>query len=268
MPNDIEVAELIVRTGGAQALRRFGRPVLVAHKRTHIDPVTDADLATQRAMVDMLRQLRPEDGIVAEEEGLATSGARHWLIDPIDGTVAYVRGLPLWSCAAALCDAQGTVTSAIFDPVADEFFAAQRYGPAACNGNVITTAGSPQLDSAIVHIWCDADIARDPEYLPVVARLLRGTAVLHAGGSGSQALAWVAAGRLHGFIELYPFGDVDWDWLPGELLVKAAGGYTWVEDRWRIAAASETLGAELVALVTEGAAEAGAGPHTFMYRKE
>jgi myo-inositol-1(or 4)-monophosphatase len=250
---DREVVEHVVTAGGAVALERFGRPLRVAHKRSPSDPVSDVDLAAQHAMVSLLERLRPDDGILAEEGDVATPGRRRWLIDPLDGTASYVRGLPLWSCAAALRDEHGTVAAGVLDPLARELFAAHRGGRATCNDAPIAAAAGVRARDAVVRVWCDADVARDPEYLPALARLARGTGVLHAGGSGSQSLAWVAAGRLHGFVELYPFGDVAWDWLPGELLVRAAGGAARRVDRWRIAAASERLADELLELVERSA---------------
>lgn len=249
MPSDMEVAEQVVRTGAAVALAQFRAPLRIRRKRSPADLVTDADAGAQATMAQLLGRLRPGDGILAEEDGLATVGERQWLLDPIDGTLAYARGIPQWTCVVALRDTNGTVLSAVCDPVGGELYLAHRDGPATCDGVVLAPAATVAVETALVHVWCDAELAREPAFEPAFKRLLRGTAALRAGGSGSQALAWVAAGRLDAYIELHPFGDVPWDWLPGALLVRAAGGHTHELGAWRIAAACDALGDQLATLI-------------------
>lgn len=255
MPTDADVAQAVVTAAGAAALKRFRRSLRVAAKRSSADLVTDADVAAQQAMVSLLTLLRPDDGIVAEEGYGVTRGQREWVLDPLDGTVPFVHGLPTWSCAAALRDAQGVVCSAVLDPVAGELFAAARDGKATCNAAELALSRRVSARDALVHVWCDRDVADEPEFVRTFGRLARRTGVLHAGGSGSQALAWVAAGRLDAYIELFPFGDCDWDWLPGELLVRTAGGSTRRLGLWRIAAGSDELVGDLAEIVHGGAAD-------------
>jgi len=241
---------LAVRAAGREATRRFRSPVGARDKRSASDPVSDADIAAQEAMAKVIAEERPDDGLLGEE-ALAAQGDRTWLLDPIDGTLAFLAGQPLWSCAACLREGERTAVAAVFDPVAGELFCARGDGPATLNGERIAIRETAALRAAMVRTWCDPHVAADPAYLPALGRLARSTAALQAGGSGSQALAWVACGRLDGWVELYPPGAAkEWDWRPGELLVLRAGGYARTAGAWRVAASNEALGRELERLVT------------------
>jgi myo-inositol-1(or 4)-monophosphatase len=231
-------------------MRRFREPVETREKRSASDPVSDADLAAQEAMARVIAEHRPADGLLGEE-ALEAPGDRVWLLDPIDGTLAFLAGLPLWSCVACLREAGDTLVAAVRDPVAADLFVAERGRPAMLNGRPIRVRRPVPLRSAVVRTWCDPHVARAPAYLPALERLAASAAALQAGGSGSQALAWVACGRLDGWVELYPDGaPKEWDWHPGELLVTCAGGCARSVGEWRIGAASDRLADELEAALS------------------
>jgi fructose-1,6-bisphosphatase/inositol monophosphatase family enzyme len=253
--SDLELVEAAVRVGGAVASPYFraqdAAELLKAEtKSSAIDLVTAADLAAQAAMAEFISNHRPLDGIRGEEEALRKQGEREWLLDPVDGTFWFVRGLPLWSVVACLRDAEGTVAAAVYDPLADEIFSAQRGRQAIRLGRLLRSAETPDAD-AFVRVWCCAPVPSEPDFLPALGRLLTGVGAGYFGGSGSQALAWVACGRLHGWVELYPEAEIvkDWDWYPGALLVKAAGGDVREIGRWRIAACTPAFADKLQALI-------------------
>ena len=200
-------------------------------------------------MARVIAEHRPDDGLIGEE-ALAIPGERVWLLDPIDGTLAFLAGQPLWSCAACLRDGDRTTVAAVFDAVAGELFVADRDGGATLNGQAIAAGGATTLRSAVVRTWCDPHLAARADYLAALRALAISAAALQAGGSGSQALAWVACGRLDGWAELYPAGaEKGWDWHPGELLVRCAGGATREVGEWRIAAAGDALADEIAATI-------------------
>ena len=115
--SDRELAERLVRAAGSVALASRGGAVGVKGLAT--DVVTEADLRAEAAMVELLRAERPRDGVRGEEGASVAGGsARSWLLDPVDGTLNYARGLPAWCSAACLLDGSGAVASAVFDPVA------------------------------------------------------------------------------------------------------------------------------------------------------
>jgi myo-inositol-1(or 4)-monophosphatase len=123
--SDRELAERLVRAAGAVALELRGGAVEVKGAAT--DVVTEADRRAEAAMEELLRAERPDDGVRGEEgAAVAGGGGRSWLLDPIDGTLNYARGLPAWCSAACVLDGGGALACAVFDPVAGELFSAAR----------------------------------------------------------------------------------------------------------------------------------------------
>ncbi len=231
------MAERLVRTAGAIALGLRGGAVEVKGDAT--DVVTEADRRAEAAMLALLRDERPDDGVLGEEGAAVAGDGRRWLLDPVDGTLNFATGLPAWCTAAALVDERGGLASAVYDPVADELFSAAR-------GTGTATLGTaPPLGEATVATFVDIR-RRDPAITRGTAALLERVGALRAAGCGSLELAWVAAGRLHGWIQ----ADVEpWDWHPGALLVAEAGGAIAVQGRWHVAAASAPLCDDLLSVV-------------------
>jgi myo-inositol-1(or 4)-monophosphatase len=239
--SDRALAERLVRVAGAIALESRGGAAETKGLAT--DVVTEADRRAEAAMVELLAAERPGDAVVGEEGAAVAGGERRWLLDPVDGTLNYARGLPAWCSAACVVDGGGALASAVFDPVAGELVSAAR-------GESASPADSPPLRDAVVATFVDVR-RRDAEIAAGTERLLRAVGALRAVGCGTLELAWVAAGRLDGWVQ----ADVEpWDWHPGALLVAEAGGCARVSGRWCVAARSESLAAELLACV-EGAGE-------------
>lgn len=238
---DLALAQRVARVGGAAALAQFKCGLTSTAKAGPADVVTDADLAAQSAMIDLLLHERPSDGVLAEEGPIDIPGVRRWVLDPIDGTLAYERGLPLWSVAVALVDPGGWRLSAVFDPVAHEMFTAHRDGDAMLDGRTIRTATTSALSQAVVHTWLDPPSSASTGFIDLFRHLVTQSVAIKAGGSGSQAMAWVAAGRLDAFVEVYPHGESQWDWLPASHVVERAGGSTLRVANWRIAASTPEL---------------------------
>jgi histidinol-phosphatase len=117
------VAELARLTGDI-ALRRY-RSRLVVETKADGSPVTDADRAAEEAARGWVRRFFPEDGVLGEELGEERPNARRrWVIDPIDGTKAFVRGVPLWGSLVALCEGETVLAGAAYFPAVDELLAA------------------------------------------------------------------------------------------------------------------------------------------------
>jgi len=241
--SDRALAERLVRVAGAIALDLRGGPA--EEKDGATDVVTEADRRAEAALLELLRAERPGDGVLGEE-GAAVAGERRWLLDPVDATLNYARGLPAWCTAVALLDAEGAVASAVYDPVSDELFSAARGEGATANGAPLRVGAAPRLADAVAATFVDVR-RRDPAVAPGQERFLRAVGALRAVGCGSLELAWVAAGRLDGWVQ----ADVEpWDWHPGALLVAEAGGAVRVTGRWHVAAADEALRSELISVVT------------------
>jgi myo-inositol-1(or 4)-monophosphatase len=237
---DRALAERLVRMAGAIALDLRGGAAEAKGDAT--DVVTEADRRAEGALTELLRAERPGDAVVGEEGAAVAGGERRWLLDPVDGTLNYVLGLPAWCAAVALLDGDGELASAVYDPVADELFSAARGEGAAVNGARLRTDGPAALSDAVVATFVDVR-RRDGAIAGGTERLLRAIGALRAGGCGSLELAWVAAGRLHGWVQ----ADVEpWDWHPGALLVTEAGGAARVEGRWHVAAARAELTSQIL----------------------
>jgi myo-inositol-1(or 4)-monophosphatase len=258
MSTDRDLAERAARAGGAQALRLAGGELDVRSKSSPADLVSAADHASEDAIVALLRAERPEDAILGEEGArvdpthLPSTGdsARRWLVDGLDGTVNFLRGIPQWCVAVVLEEGGEPLAGAVFDPVRGELFSAARGEGAHRDGVALRVREGAPLAAAVVSSFLRADKLRGTRPAPSFGRLAEAAGVLRMGGAGSLELAWLAAGKLDAWAQ----PNVDpWDWLPGRLLVEEAGGRTTVIDSeplsWFLAAAPGTF-AELEELLS------------------
>ena len=143
----LDVAVDAARLAGALLTHRMrdGAERNVSSKSTPTDLVSEADLAAERAIRELLGRRRPDDGVVGEEGGSegGTSGLS-WVVDPLDGTVNYLFGIPQWSISVAVRDRERTLAGAVYDPNRGELFTATSDGPARLAGadGSITVLGS------------------------------------------------------------------------------------------------------------------------------
>jgi myo-inositol-1(or 4)-monophosphatase len=205
------------------ALHHHGGPLVVEVKSAvPTDVVTVADRAAEAAAAAVIADARPDDA-VSGEEGTDRAGrsGRRWVIDAIDGTLNYSLGIPGWCAAVVLVDADGPLACAVYDPERDELFGAARGEGATCNERAIAVREPVALDQAAVSCqWGFGKLAH-PGVRGVVGRIVDQVGAVRIPGSGTLELAWVAAGRLHGWMQPEA---LEWDWLPGALLVREAGG--------------------------------------------
>jgi myo-inositol-1(or 4)-monophosphatase len=249
---DLDVAVALVRAAGEVVRAARDRPVVAEPKTAATDVVTAADHAAEAAMVAILRAERPDDGILGEEGAGAESGAggRSWVLDALDGTLNFATGLGPYCCAAALVADDRAIAVAVLDPVAGEEWTAAAGAGAFANGLPIRAAGPERLTDAILATYAHPDRKARPGVLAGFGVLVERAGMLRIIGSGTLDLAWVAEGRLHGWVQ--PAVE-PWDWHPGALLVAEAGGVAAKVVRagtaWRVAAANPALLAELVAVL-------------------
>jgi len=122
----LEAVEEVARRAGAVALRHFGRGVTVESKNDG-SPVTIADRAAEQSAREWIAARFPQDGILGEEMGESDPGAtRRWIIDPIDGTKTFVRGVPMWGTLVAVCEGNDVLAGAAFFPALGEMLAAAK----------------------------------------------------------------------------------------------------------------------------------------------
>lgn len=218
----LEVALDVARVGGRVLLDRYRAPLDVGTKTSRRDLVTDADRASETAIADRLRTLRPDDALLAEEgTRVAGAGRLRWVCDPLDGTVNFAQRIPHWCVSVAVEDASGPVAGVVHDPLRGETFAAARGLGASLDGEAIEVTGISQLADAIVATGFAYDTPRRAENRARLDRVLVDVRGFRRMGSAALDLAYVACGRLDGFWEL---GLSRWDLAAGMLLVTEAGG--------------------------------------------
>jgi fructose-1,6-bisphosphatase/inositol monophosphatase family enzyme len=246
--DDYELAaELVIAAGHLAAeMRREG--VYTEQKTSISDIVTAADKAAEHLIVERLRAVRPEDGIIGEE-GASVAGSRTWLLDPIDGTYNYASGLPTWCAALALRDDDGAVLGAIYQPATDELWLGGRGRATTANGQPLAAMEDRPLAEISLASYLHPTSLPDRAVREPLLRVMTAAATVRMLGSGSVELAAVAAGRLGAYLQA---NCLPWDWLPGQALVEAAGGATAVLERdgqrWHVAANRQAC-AEVVALL-------------------
>jgi myo-inositol-1(or 4)-monophosphatase len=238
---DLALATRLVREAGQLAARMRVEGVDSAPKTSVTDIVTTADHAAEKLIVDGLRAGRPDDGIVGEE-GTEHPGRRTWYVDPIDGTYNYATGVTLWCSAVGLTDADLPVTGAIFHPAADDLWSGGSGQPTRRNGQPVPQVRDQPLSEAAIASYLHPTTLPDDSVREPLLRALRGAGTLRTFGSGSIELAWVADGRLGGYLQ---YDCLPWDWLPGAALVDAAGGVSTVlalgGHRWHIAGSARLV---------------------------
>jgi myo-inositol-1(or 4)-monophosphatase len=201
-----------------------------------IDPVTETDYQAQEIIQGIIRQAFPDHGFLAEEREREGGGAvettgpaweadpppYRWIIDPLDGTVNFAHGFPMF-CVSIAFEAAGRLEyGVIYDPLRDELFEALIGQGARLNGGPIQVSKTAPLEAALVATGFPYDIReRLPETLGRMGRVLGEVQGLRRTGSAALDLCYVACGRLDGFFEenLKP-----WDTAAGLLIVSEAGG--------------------------------------------
>ncbi len=219
----LEACAEAARRGGAVLLEKWGQQRTLDYKGG-IDLVTDADRASEEALLAFLRREFPGSAILAEESGASGAEAAplRFFVDPLDGTTNYAHGVPHFSVVVAVEDGRGLAAGATYEPLRGELFLAGRGLGATLDGERIRVSGAGTLERAMLSTGFPYDVRERPD-LPVAlfASLLGRSRAIRRFGSAALDLAWVACGRFDGFweVKLKP-----WDVASGILLVREAGG--------------------------------------------
>ncbi|MDA8161512.1 MAG: inositol monophosphatase family protein [Desulfobacteraceae bacterium] len=208
----------------------FGNIKDVRHKG-RIDIVTEADIASEEKIIEVLQSAGPGIRIVSEETNPsydALCKGPSWIIDPLDGTTNFAHGFPWFGISIALAEGDKILTGVIYCPLQDELFCACLGGGAWLNGQAIRVSRTPCLEDALLATGFPYDIREDPEGVvgALKAIIIKAQGIRRAGAAALD-LAYVACGRLDGFweIKLRP-----WDTAAGKLLIEEAGGRVSVFD--------------------------------------
>jgi myo-inositol-1(or 4)-monophosphatase len=218
----LDIALRIAREAGELALSHFrSLEQLSIESKGPQDLVSNADREVELFVREALAREFPDDGVVGEEHAPTAGASGHvWVIDPIDGTANFVRGIPAWCVVIACTDHGVTELGVIHEPSTGETFSATRGGGAHLNGRAISASKATSLAEGMV--GTGSSNRRPLEHVVQLISLLSGEGgVFFRNASGALMLAYVAAGRLLGYCEEHMN---PWDCLAGLLMIEQAGG--------------------------------------------
>lgn len=220
----LQLAVEAVRRAGATQREAVGRNFSIS-KKGAIDLVTEIDVAIEREFRAMVAERYPEHDVLGEEFGGAEgrSPARHcWIFDPIDGTTNFAHGVPIF-CASLALEIDGVVAvGAVYDPMRDELFTAERGAGAWLNGQRLRVSETDTLIDALLVTGFPYSVQQDPtEILGLFARFIAQARAVRRLGSAALDVCYVAAGRMDAFWEK---GLGPWDIAAAALMVEEAGG--------------------------------------------
>jgi myo-inositol-1(or 4)-monophosphatase len=220
-PNDLlALARRAALEAGSMISRTPGRSLRASTKSSPTDFVTEMDRASEQLIREIIVAARPHDGLIGEEGSPRPSHSGiSWLIDPIDGTANYVRGLPNFSVSIAAVTPDEAVAGVVYDPTLDETFTAVRGRGAALNDAPVACSATP-LAEAIVGTGFGYSPAERAEQAELLGAVLPSVADIRRVGSAAISLCWVACGRLDAF---YEAGLAPWDFAAGSLIAREAG---------------------------------------------
>lgn len=194
----------------------------LATKTSATDVVLDADRASEAEVVRALRQAYPDDAIVAEEGSAATgTSGRRWFVDPLDGTVNYLYGIPHFAVAIACEDDHDLLAAVVLDPSRDELFTAARGAGAWLGTERLHVNDADDLSRALVATGFAYVAEARAEQSRLLRAVLPAVRDIRRFGSAQLDLSWLSAARCDAYFESV---DKPWDWKAGALLVREAGG--------------------------------------------
>lgn len=256
MTDRSQIAQDIARSGGALALDYFRRlETLTIEDKGPQDFVSEADKDVETHVRALIAEAFPEDGIVGEEDLPKPSQSGYtWVIDPIDGTANFIAGIPAWVVVIAVVHETQTQIGVTHDPIHDETYVAIKGQGAWLNDVPLVCPADASLSRGSISTGFSKRIS-GAATLAVIRSILEQDGVFHRNASGALSLAYVAAGRLNGYIEEHMNA---WDCLAGQLLIAEAGGQVeaqsaqdMIADGGRVVAGSTGVFADLVRIADD-----------------
>ncbi len=221
--DELTFATTLARSAGTTLTESYEKLDRIDYKSKR-DVVTNADYASERLVIDAIKDRFPGDAILAEESGdhagvLRDDGShngRTWVIDPLDGTVNYANGIPYYCVSIGLVVDDVPTVGVVFDPARDDLYSAVMDGPARLNGEPIATSTKETLSDYVVSLAVigRGGLARERKIAPLI-RIHRRM------GSAALALVYVANGRFDAFVQ--NGGLSPWDVAAAGLIAERAG---------------------------------------------
>ena len=266
MPSSLLEVCLEAAKAGGQALLAW-QDRFQAREKGPRDLVSEADLASQEAIRDIIHKSFPDHDFLSEEDaadrrsqGRSAIEPRRseyrWIVDPLDGTTNYVHHLPGYAVSIALQRGEQIELGVVFDPLADEYFVAERGKGAKLNAKPLQASGCEHLNQALVAVSFSAHVTPDSPEIRRFVEILLACQSVRRMGSAALNLCYVGAGRLDGYLAT---SVSIWDIAAGLLVAEEAGGVVTALDGGPlslerpelIAAGSKELLERLVATVSK-----------------
>jgi myo-inositol-1(or 4)-monophosphatase len=212
-----------VQAGAKEILRFFNGEFKITNKEGINNPVTEADHASEKAILKVIKSAFPDHSVLTEETGEIFQDSNYkWIIDPIDGTINFAHGIPL-NCVSIGIEHMGEVImGAVFNPHLHEFFFAEKGKGATLNDRPIRVSEQTEVISACLVTGFPYTYINMPHGpLEIFERFIRKGVPVRRLGSAAIDLCWVASGRFDGF---YEHKLEAWDSAAGYLIVEEAGG--------------------------------------------
>lgn len=216
----------VARDAGGVLVDRLGRALQVSNKGD-IDLVTEADLASEKLIIERIRSHYPRHSILAEESGASeittgnTAAEWKWIIDPLDGTTNYAHGYPCFCVSIGLERAGKLELGVVYDPLRNEMFAAERGQGATLNERPVRVSTVDELNRAMLCTGFPYNVRERPDFARDFSNFTMKAQAVRRDGSAALDLAYIACGRFDGFWE---DGLNPWDLAAGVLLIEEAGG--------------------------------------------
>jgi myo-inositol-1(or 4)-monophosphatase len=207
---------------GAGAILRegFGKKLRIKEKNGFWDITTQYDLAAEKFVADKLHKRFPGHGILGEETGFKGDKNQFWIVDPLDGTRNFARGIPVFCTMLAFVKHGRIEVGAVYDPIHDEYFFATKGRGAFLNNQRIRVNSVDKIESSLAAIVWGRD-RPSPTLSQKLQRLILDFDIWdNSLASGGLTLAWVAAGRID--FDINTIGEI-WDYAPGALIAGEAG---------------------------------------------
>jgi myo-inositol-1(or 4)-monophosphatase len=217
-----EFLEETAREAGAFLRERIGECHTVEYKGD-INLVTEADRLSEALIVKRIRSSFPDHGILTEESPETANGSGfRWIIDPLDGTTNYAHGYPVF-CVSIALELEGTIRlGAVYNPIMDELFIAEKGAGAFLNGRRLAISRTAELSRSLLATGFPYDLREDRNNnINYFEAMVLSSQAVRRVGAAALDLAYLAAGRFDGFWELKL---MPWDMAAGWLLVEEAGG--------------------------------------------
>jgi len=218
----VQFSEKLARGAGKILKQGFNRSLIINYKG-RINPVTEYDLKSERYITSQIVKRFPDHAILAEEgSDVEEQSPYRWVIDPLDGTVNYAHGFPVYCVSIAVEYEGDTIAGVVYDPDRDELFSAGKGMGTWLNKKKVHVSSEKTLRKALLATGFAYNISTAKRNnLGLFARMAKRAQGVRRPGSAAIDLCWLACGRLDGFWEFYLH---PWDTAAAKLIVEEAGG--------------------------------------------